>query len=354
MEQKELPVFDEKKFIEDTRKVGAYASNEKDELLEVVNKFHRERNQIDEVIEHGQTPFFEAIRSTRTQLKEIWEKDKKETVNALELFNRFASPVFRNESYRYAFFTFEKDLTNKVLEDSESYKDFNYVLPFGLKTVMESVSGYNHEHSFISQFESPRSKIRKSLSEAVSLSIEFSKRDWPFAISWKNLTEIGPVVATTALENANLLRKKTAERFPGSENEMEKILTTAKLILAEYPFGELSDFRVKVLGQLALSQDTNEQRSVVVDEALVFGEMMQNGRLVDRLLKANRDSKLHEFDHTNLIRLYKGWFAYKSLQVSHEEPPEVWGSKIKNFNWEDLIKNKTDLYVLKEINMWVL
>lgn len=349
-----MSVFDEKKFIEDARKVSEYASKEKDELLEIVNKCHRERNGIDKEIDHGQTPFFEAIRSTRSQLKETWGKDKKEAVNALELFKRFASPVFRNESYRYAFFTFEEDLTNKVLEDSESYKDFNYVLPFGLKTVMESVSEYNHEHSFISRFESPRSKIRKSLSEAVSSSIKFNKRDWPFAISWKNLTEIGPVVATTALENAELLRKNTAERFPGSENEMEKILTTAKLILAEYPFGELSDFRVKVLGQLALSQDTNEQRSVIVDEALGFGEMMQNGRLVDRLLKANRDNKLHEFDYANLIRLYKGWFAYKSLQASHEEPPEVWGPKIKNFNWENIIKNKTDLYVFKEVNMWVL
>lgn len=346
--------FNTEQLIANARLISNAASKEKDELLKIVNDTHRRKDELQRAVEEGQTPFFQALRSTRSQLKVIAEKDNKQAISALEIFKRFASPIYRDQTHLYAFFTTEADMANGLLEDPKSYKDFGQTLPFGLKTVMESVSEYNREHSLLRALESPKTRIKRELNQAVSFAIQFSKKDWPFAVSWKNLKEIGPVVATTTLENSQALREATAKRFPESEAEMEKIITTSRLILDEYPFGEISDFRVKVLGQLALGTETDQQRANVVNEALDFERVMQNSRNINKLLTANEGYSLEDLDQTTLINLYKGWFAYRSLQVSHEEPIQVWGSKIKGFDWKNIIKDRTDLYHLKENNMWIL
>lgn len=318
------------------KKVYALTHKDVGGILSTINENHRNPDQILEDISVKNLELSIALVQTTKSLRSAKEKDTDLFLREAAIFTAQVSPFVRGETDLYTLFVPQVQVMQECLNNDHSFLKIVEETPVGLGEIIpKNKSGLS---LLAGIFKSRQSRIKDNLSRAVGLSISFNKKGWPFAVSMKNLIEIGPLVAQTALENSESLMRATTRQFPGEEPHMESILEKSRLILLEDRLSNLASFEVKVYGRLAKNPETNIVRKKIVSEAVGFR---------DKMVGLNGKIKITP-------SLLRGFFYYKALQVGYEQLPEVWGSEIKNFDWKDVIPDTIKRHVLKENNMWIL
>jgi hypothetical protein len=305
-------------------------------ILLIVNEKHRDSDQILVEISAKRPELSTALEETTKSLRSSKETDTDRFLLDSAIFTGQVSPFMRGERDLYTLFLPQAKVMQECLNADRSFSKIIENSPVGLGEVIpETKSGL---HILADMFKSQKIRIKEDLGRAVGLSISFRKEGWPFAVSMKNLIEIGPVVAQTALDNSEALMNATSKQFPGDEPHMESIINKSKLILVEHRLANIAGFEVRVYGQLAKSPETDAARKKIFSEAVAFR---------DNLIGKHGKIKITP-------SLLRGFFYYKALQVKYGQSPEVWGNEIKNFDWKDIIPDSMKRHVLKENNMWII